>query len=122
MVVLSGFEHDFLVEFSDLFADEFEDFSSLSGEAIIAARAASAGRVSAAFEPAHAFHAFQQWVKGAGADFVAVPAQLSGDPLSVDGLLPCVMEDMDLPKAQEDFTAGAMHGGISYYGCRYRVS
>ena len=38
-----------------------------------------------------------------------MPAEFGDDPLSVDRRLARMVEDMHLPKAQEDLPAGAMH-------------
>ena len=48
-------------------------------------------------------HAREQGVERAGAQSIAVALQLVEHPLAVDAVLGGVMEDVDLPEAEQEF-------------------
>lgn len=103
------FFDDFVVQFLDLSAEEGEDLAAFAGEGIFLAGV----RVVLwfGFEPAVGFHALQHGVECAGADVVAMVAELVGDPLAVDGTFFGMVEDVHLPESDEDLSSYGVGGG-----------
>src|ERR1035437_10124946 len=101
--------HHFLVEFADLFSNQFEHLLSLGSEPVILARPFAGAWVGAAFEPAQPFHPRQQRIQGARADVVTVVAQLGEHPMPVQRFLAGVVQDVRLPETQQDFAADVIH-------------
>jgi len=100
---------DFAVEFGEALAHEVEDFSALAGQDVVFAGAGAGFGITGDFQPAAPRHAMEDGVKGAGADFVAVMAQLVEHPLAVDGRLGGMVQNMHLPKAQKNLAFGFFH-------------
>src|SRR5437867_7521157 len=98
--------HNLGVQFPDLFPHESQNLAAFGGQPVIAAGAAAAVGVGGAFEPAQAFHAAKEGIKRAGAKLVAMVAQLDQHPLTVYRVLFRVVQDVGLPKAQQDFALG----------------
>ena len=74
------------------------------GEVIVATTpfAVSYGRLG--FQPAIAFQPFEQRIERARTDVVAVTPEFGEHPLSDDRMLSRVMQDMDLPDAEQDLS------------------
>src|SRR5262249_37073556 len=62
-----------------------------------------------ALQPAQPLHPVQQRIQGPRTDLITMPAQLHNHPLAMERLLTGVMQDMHLPKAQQNFTLERFH-------------
>ena len=91
-----------------LLSDERQHFAAGCSQSVILSRA-SATRVLAARKPAVTRHPIQQWVKGAGADLISMPAQFRGDPLTMNRLLARMMQNMHLPEGEQNFAGFGFH-------------
>jgi hypothetical protein len=94
-----GFFDDFVVEFDDGLAQYVEYGGAARGEVIVPTATFSIANGGLRSQPAVALQTFQEGVERARADVVAVAAQLSQDPLTDDGMLGGMMENVDLPEA-----------------------
>src|ERR1019366_8489057 len=86
MCFSSRFGDDLVVKLLDLFPDQFQDSFSLGRQPVILARPRA-----------------QERIKRAGADFIAVTPKFSGNPLAMNRLHAGMVQDMHLPKTQQDF-------------------
>jgi hypothetical protein len=102
-------EDDFVVEFPDLVANHGEDLAADDSQAIVFARPAAAPRIGFAPQPTQALHSLEQGVQGAGAELIAMPPQLCEDPLSVHRFLPGMVQNVNLPEAQQDLAVDGLH-------------
>jgi hypothetical protein len=104
-----GFENNFLVKLPELRFYDGQDFTACAGQPVILACAASATGMRPAPEPAQAFHPVQERIECAGTDFITVSAQLSEYPLAADRLLIRMMQNVNLPKAEQYFPVERFH-------------
>lgn len=51
-----------------------------------------------------AFHSTQQRIQRPRADVIAVPPELSNHPLTIHGTFRCMVQDVDFPEAQQNFS------------------
>lgn len=96
------------MQFAQATADEIQHFAAFSREPVIFPGASAAGTFCAR-DPAVLLHAMEQWIKSAGTDFVTVPPQFADDPLAVKRFFSRVMQDMNLPKTEQNFALGCFH-------------
>src|SRR5688572_12854109 len=99
-----GFLDDFVMQFDHRFAEHLQHGRPAGGQVVISPPPCPFSDSGFGSEPPVAFQALQEWIERAGADVVAVPAQLGEDPLPDDRMLGGVMENVDLPEAQQDLT------------------
>jgi len=90
--------------------DQFQDSLAFLGQPIVLTSPPTALRVALAPEPPQPLHPVQQRIQRAGTDFISMPAQLRQNPLPVDGLLIRMMEDVNLPKAEQNLPVDGVHG------------
>ena len=94
-----GFFDDLVVQFNDGLAQYVEYGGAACSEVVVPTPAFSVSDSGLRSQPTVALQTFQKRVQRAGADVVAVAAQLSQDPLTDDGMLGGMMENVDLPEA-----------------------
>lgn len=99
-----GLFDDFVMQFDHGFAEHVQHARPTGGQMVIAPPPFAFSHSGFGSEPPVAFQALQEWIERAGADVVAVPAQLGEDPLTDDRMLGGVMEDVDFPEAQQDLS------------------
>lgn len=87
-------------------ANHLQNGSSLGCQAVFTARAEAAINVAPASQPPPRLHPAQHGVERAGADAIAMFAKLLEHPLPHDGPFGGMVQDVDLPEAQEDLTPG----------------
>ena len=86
-------------------------------------------------QPAPRLHPLKHWIEGARAHAIAVLAQLLEHPVADDGVSGRVVENVDLPEAEEDLPPGMRqmrrerraaaarlwHERVQYHAFRYRI-
>src|ERR1035437_1141831 len=101
--------HELPIQLFQSLADQGQHLPALRGEPIVHPCSRTGSRNLAAFEPPISLHPVQQRVQRSRADLVAMPAQLIKHPLTMNRSLARVVQDVHLPKAQQDLTARAGH-------------
>jgi hypothetical protein len=97
------------VEFPDLVANQREDLAATNAQAIVFARPASTPWIGFAPQPTQAFHSLKQGIQRAGAELIAMEPQLGEDPLPVHRFLPGMVQNVNLPEAQQNLAIGSLH-------------
>ena len=97
------FFDDFMVELDDRFTEDLKDGGAALGEVIVAARALGLSDGGLGAEPPIALEALEQRIEGARADVITMLSQLAQHPLADDRVLRGMVEDVHLPKPQQNF-------------------
>jgi hypothetical protein len=91
------------MQFFSPLANEFEHLPPLIGQVIALSGLGASFWINFAAEPAIAFHALKQGIYGPGADIVPMSTEFMEHPLAHHRAFGCMMEDMDFPKAEQNF-------------------
>jgi hypothetical protein len=93
---------DFVMEFHDGLAHDLQHRSATRSQVIVAPPTRSRTGLYFAPQPPIALHALEQRVQRPGADVVPVSAKLAEHPLADDRMFGGMVEDVHLPKTQQD--------------------
>jgi hypothetical protein len=102
--VRSDLFDDFVMQFDHRLSKHVQHGCATGRQVIIAPPPFPFSHSDFGSQPSVSLEALQEWIQRAGTDVVAVPAQFSEDPLADDRMLRGVMQDMDLPEAQQDLS------------------
>ena len=95
----------FPMELSNLCANQSQDPGAFPGQAVLFAGIGDGIGLVIAPEPPVTLHPPQQGVEGTGADVVSMSSELTGYPLAIDGPLRGMMENVNFPETQENFSS-----------------
>jgi hypothetical protein len=99
-----GLFDDFVMQFDHGLTQHVQHGRATSGQVIVASPPFALSHSDFGSQPSVSLEALQERVEGAGTDVVAVPAQFGEHPLTDDGMLRRVMQDVHLPEAQQDLS------------------
>ena len=99
-----GFFDDFVMQFDHGLAEYVQDGRPAGGEVVVPPPPFPFSHSDFRSQPAVALQTLEERIQRARADVVAVPAQLGKDPLTDHRMLRGVVEDVDLPEAQQDLS------------------
>jgi hypothetical protein len=120
---------DFVMEFDYRFSQHVQHGGTTCGQVIVTPPPFAFSHSDFRPQPPITLKAFQQWIERTWTDVIAVPAQFGEHPLTDDWMLCGVMQDVHLPKAQQDLSGQQLRirGGHEksppdgYYDVRKRI-
>jgi hypothetical protein len=94
---------DLAMQLSDHIGNNGEHRAPLARQMIVASRSRTPAMLHVTCKPSIPFHSLEQRIQRARAEIVAVSPQLREHPLTNHRLLGCVVKNVDLPEAEQDF-------------------
>ena len=93
----------------DLLAQQSEHIFPLLGQRVLLARSGTGIGIDLELQPAPFLHARQKRIQRSRADLVAVATQLADHPLAEDGAGLGVVQDVYLPKGEQELSLDVLH-------------
>ena len=95
---------DLPIQFFQLRPNQFQCLGAKFGKPVLFSAVAVRGSGPDGYKPTVALHSAQQRIKCTRANIIAMPPELSNHPLAIHSAFRRMVQDVDFPEAQQNFS------------------